>query len=112
MKALIIFLLALPLLSVAPIPQSHTYQARLAVRGPVIVQTHAAPVAQACTFETASARLRQMIEDPIGYPYGQVAAFSCTGDVQAVIDELETRTATMQAEAAAYRASHPIGGAR
>jgi hypothetical protein len=108
MKILIALLLALPLLSVAPVPPV-TYHARLAVRGPVTVQTHA-PVAQACTFETAPARLRQTIEDPIGYPYGQVTAFSCDGDVRAVIDELAERTATMQAAAAAYRASHPIAG--
>jgi hypothetical protein len=109
MKVLIIFLLALPLLSVAPIPQPHAYQARLAVRGPSTIQTHAR-AQQACTFETAPARLRQTIEDPIGYPYGFVTAFSCTGDVQAVIDELAERTATMQAEAQAYRADHPIAG--
>ena len=110
MRLLIILLLALPLLSVAPVPPA-TYHARLAVRGPAIVQTHAA-VAQECTFDTAPARLRQTIEDPIGYPFGQVSAFSCSGDVQAVIAELAERSAAMQADAAAYRQAHPIGGAK
>jgi hypothetical protein len=108
MKILIALLLALPLLSVAPVPPA-VYQARMAVRGPATVQTRA-PLAQECTWETAPARLRQTIEDPIGYPYGFVTAFSCTGDVQAVIDELAERTAAMRAEAQAYRTSHPIAG--
>lgn len=108
-KILLAILLALPLLSVAPSPPT-VYHLSLAVRGPSTIQT-VARTAQACTFETAPARLRATIEDPIGYPYGQVTAFSCSGDVQAVIAELESRTATMQAEAAAYRASHPIAGA-
>jgi hypothetical protein len=69
-------------------------------------------VLQACTYEIAPARLRQQIEDPIGYPYGVVTAFSCDGDAQAVIAELSRRVAEMQAAAAAYRAAHPIGGVR
>jgi hypothetical protein len=110
MKLLIIALLALPLISFAPVPPA-VYQARLAVRGRHTIQTHA-PLAQACTFETAPARLRATIEDPIGYPYGFVTAFSCTGDVAAVIAELADRTTTMQDEAAAYRQAHPIGGVK
>ena len=105
-KRLLALLLALPLLSLAPVPAPRTpiYHAQIA-----IVQSE---VAQACTWETAPARLRQTIEDPIGYPYGEVSAFSCDGDAAAVVAELETRAATMQAEARVYRAAHPIGGVR
>ena len=105
-KALITLLLALPLLSIAPLPapQPTIYHAQLA-----IVQS---AVQQACTWETAPARLQQQIEDPIGYPYGVVSAFSCDGDAAAVVAELAERVATMQAEARAYREKHPIGGVR
>lgn len=105
-KRLFALLLALPLLSLAPVPAPATaptiYHARI-----TIVQTIQA---QACTWETAPARLRQTIEDPIGYPFGVVTAFSCDGDAQAVVAELASRAAAMQAEAAAYRAAHPIAG--
>lgn len=101
-RVFIALLLALPLLSIAPVPAARpaVYHARL-----TIVQT---AQAQGCTWETAPARLEQTIEDPIGYPYGVVTAFSCAGDAQAVIDELAQRAREMQAEAAAYRAAHPI----
>lgn len=103
-RKLLILLLALPLLSVSPVPaaQPTVYWTRIAV------QTSA----QACTFETAAARLTLAIEDPIGYPYGQVSAFSCDGDSAAVVAELQERASAMQAEAAAYRQAHPIGGAK
>lgn len=103
-KLFIVILLALPLLSVAPVPAAaHTvYWTRIAAR----------TSAQACTWEIAPARLRQTIEDPIGYPYGVVTAFSCDGDAAAVMAELETRAGAMQAEAAAYRQAHPIGGVK
>lgn len=105
-KLLIILLLALPLLSLAPVPARApaVYHTRI-----IIVQSAAL---EACTFQTAPARLSQQIEDPIGYPFGVVTAFSCSGDSASVVAELETRAAAMQAEAAAYRAAHPIGGAR
>lgn len=106
-RILMTILLALPLLSIAPVPEAHTvYWMRLAVsRG---TRT------QACTFDTApeSARLVAQIEDPIGYPYGSVQAWSCTGDTLAVAHELAERASAMQAEAAAYRQAHPIGGTR
>jgi hypothetical protein len=72
---------------------------------------HMSATLEACTFETAPAKLSAQIEDPIGYPYGFVTAFSCSGDALAVARELQTRAGAMQAEAAAYRANHPIGGA-
>lgn len=105
-KRLFMLLLALPLLSVAPVPASAptVYWTRLAL------QTSAPPT-QACTWETAPARLQQQIEDPIGYPFGMVQAFSCTGDSAAVVAELNDRTAAMQTQARAYREAHPIGGA-
>jgi len=98
--------LALPLLSIAPLPapQPAIYHAQI-----TIVQS---AVQQACTWETAPARLQQQIEDPIGYPYGVVSAFSCDGDSAAVVAELATRASAMQAEARAYRQAHPIGGVR
>lgn len=101
-KLLAIILLAAPLVSFAPAPERATvYWTRIAVhRG-----------AQACTWETAPARLSQQIVDPIGYPFGHVSAWSCSGDSQAVIAELAARAAEMQAAAATYRAAHPIGGA-
>ena len=69
-KILLIVLLALPLVSFAPVPAARTiYRVQLAL------QT-SAPLVQACSFETASSRLRQEIEDPIGYPYGFVTALS------------------------------------
>jgi hypothetical protein len=99
---LLVILLAIPLLSIAPAPPA-VYRVQLAI-------VRSAPVTQACTWETAPARLRQQIEDPIGYPYGMVEAWSCSGDAQAVIAELQTRVDAMQSEAAAYRAAHPIKG--
>lgn len=104
MKYLIMILLCLPLLSVSPVPtpERAIYWTRIAI------QTSA----QACTWETAPARLRQQIEDPIGYPFGFVQAFSCDGDSAAVVAELAERAGVMQEAAAAYRQAHPIGGVR
>ena len=103
MIKLFAILLALPLLvNVAPVPAAAptVYWTRIG-----IVQSQQ----QAdCTWETAPARLREQIEDPIGYPFGIVSAWSCTGDVSAVIAELQRRAAEMQSDAAAYRAAHPI----
>jgi len=104
-KALIAILLTLPLLSIAPLPtEVAVYHAQLA-----IVQT---PQQQACTWETAPARLREQIVDPIGYPFGMVSAWSCDGDSAAVVAELASRASAMQAAAAAYRAAHPIKGVK
>lgn len=103
MYRLFIVLLALPLLlSVAPVPAAApaVYHAQIA-----IVQR---AMQADCTFETAPARLRQAIEDPIGYPYGEVSAWSCSGDAAGVVAELASRAAEMQAQAAAYRQAHPI----
>ena len=98
-KALFTLLLALPLLSLAPAPPT-IYHTTVA-----IVQAAHQP---GCTWETAPARLRQQISDPYGWPYGEVAAWSCSGNSQAVIAELQARASAMRAEAAAYRAAHPI----
>ena len=56
--------------------------------------------------------LRQIVTDPSGAPYGEVKAWSCGGDASSAIAELRERQAAMQTEADAYRAAHPIGGAR
>lgn len=108
-KILTTILLALPLLSIAPVPRAHmeTGSRTVARASPHPLS----PIPQACTWETAPARLSQQIEDPIGYPFGKVEAWSCSGDSQAVIAELAQRVADMQAAAAEYRAAHPIGGA-
>ena len=108
-RILVTILLALPLLSIAPVP-APTADRRppTAAWAPLTVIIHAPPRAQSCTWETAQARLRQQIEDPIGYPFGTVEAWSCDGDSAAVVAELASRASAMQAEAAAYRASHPI----
>ena len=105
-KRLLALLLALPLLSIAPVPAATptVYWTRV-----TIVQS---PVQQACTWETALARLSQRVEDPIGYPFGQVQAFSCDGDSAAVVAELETRASAMRVQARVYREQHPIGGVR
>jgi hypothetical protein len=106
-RILVTILLALPLLSIAPVPTTD-HQPPTTSWAPLTVVIHAPPRAQACTWETAPARLRQQIEDPVGYPFGFVQAFSCDGDSAAVVAELASRAAEMQAAAAAYRASHPI----
>jgi len=104
-RKLLMLLLALPLLSVAPIPavQPTIYWTRV-----MIVQSPQ----QSCSFETALARLQQTIEDPIGYRFGHVQAFSCDGDSAAVVAELAARASAMQAEARAYREAHPIAGVK
>ena len=108
MIKLLFILLTLPLLvSVAPVPSPQSpvvYQARLS-----IVQS---AIQADCAWEIAPARLRQTIEDPIGYPYGEVSAWSCSGDTAAVIAELAERAGAMQAAAREYRAEHPIGGVK
>jgi hypothetical protein len=106
-KLFVVILIGGSLVSFAPAPAAPpiVYRTWLAI-------PQVAPQPQACTWETAPARLRQQIEDPIGYPFGEVSAWSCAGDSQAVIAELAQRAAEMQAQAAAYRASHPIGGVR
>lgn len=111
MKALLIVLLCLPLLHSAPIPTMRPtiYRTQIAVHtSGARITTHASARTQACTFETATSRLRQEIADPIGIPFGNVQAWSCSGDGFAVAQELAERAATMHAAAAAYRAAHPI----
>ncbi len=104
-RRVIALLLALPLVSFAPVPAAPepVYRTRIAI-------VSSSPAQQECTWETAPARLRQQIEDPIGYPFGMVSAWSCDGDSAAVVAELASRASAMQAAAAAYRAAHPIGG--
>lgn len=111
-RTLLAILLALPLLSVAPVPIARPPAALPIPWAQFMLVTHAPRAAQACTWETAPARLQQQIEDPIGYPFGMVQAFSCDGDSAAVIAELQTRAAALQADARAYRQAHPIGGVR
>jgi hypothetical protein len=106
-KILVTIALALSLVSFAPIPAP-----RPIVHRTYLAIPQRAPVAQACTYETAPAKLRAEIADPLGIPYGSVTAWSCDGDGLAVAAELAQRAAAMHADAAAYRAAHPIGGVR
>jgi hypothetical protein len=106
-KILVTILLLPALLSIAPIPAP-----RPIVHRTYLAIPQRAPVAQACTYETAPSKLRAEIADPIGIPYGSVAAWSCDGDGLAVATELAQRAAAMHDAAAAYRAAHPIGGVR
>lgn len=110
MKTFWIILSALLLVSFAPAPAplDPAIVARPLLSSVVIPR-------QAC--DEAAARqsgtvLRQIVIDPAGAPYGEVRAWSCTGDASAAIAELRELQAAMQQEAAAYRAAHPIGGAR
>lgn len=124
-RTLIAILIGLSLVSFAPVPA--TLPAAIIVRQPVqtIVTPRAAtvyrvrlavktsaPVQQECSYELAPPTARQsaLIFDFIGYPYGSVAAFSCSGDSLAVARELIQRADQMQAEATAYRQAHPITG--
>ena len=104
-KMLVTILFGLGLVSFAPTPAAPAAPPLAWAQFTLLIH---APPAQPCTWETAPARLRQQIEDPIGYPFGYVEAWSCDGDSQSVIAELQTRAATMQAQAAAYRAAHPL----
>lgn len=111
MKILIMILSALVIVSFAPAPHEHTvYWTRIAV------QT-GAPLQQECNQDTARTnRLRYAyhsapITDPIGYPFGWVETWNCAGDEITSAQDFLARVATMQADAAAYRAAHPIGGA-
>jgi hypothetical protein len=62
----------------------------------------------ACNYETAPFRLGpQQVVDPIDYPYGEVIAWSCV-DAQTAIAGFNARLTAMQAQAAAYRAAHPV----
>lgn len=102
MTKLLIILLAMSLTSFAPPPRPPVYRVRLTIA--------TTPAQQACTFETAPAKLSAQIVDPIGYPFGFVEAWSCSGDGLAVANELAQRASTMRAEAVAYRQAHPIVG--
>ncbi len=54
--------------------------------------------AQACDERTAPIRLREVVTDARGYPYGEVAAWSCTNVADATA-EFERRKAAMEKEA-------------
>jgi hypothetical protein len=107
MKALMVLLLALPLLSFNP-PVSPLKGGEHAVHWTRIAVQTSAPLVQPCSFETATARLEQQISDPAGIPFGLVRAWSCSGDVRSVIAELQSRQSAMEVEAANYRAAHPL----
>lgn len=99
MRTFLIILLAIPLVSFAPAPP--------ALERAIVAR-------QECDEPTArqlGTVLRQVVTDPAGAPFGEVRAWTC-GNADLAIAELQSRQSAMQAEAAAYRAAHPIGGAR
>lgn len=106
--AAVLLLALLPsLVSSAPPP---LLAAGTSGRSPATVARPAEPKQplQSCSYDNAPFRLGpQRVVDPIGYPYGEVMAWSCA-DAQTAIDEFNTRLAAMQSQAAAYRAAHPI----
>jgi hypothetical protein len=105
-RTLLVILLCLSLVSPAPVPETHSiYWTRIDVSRGARVQE--------CTYDTAPEQDRKIVYvyDSIGYIYGDVRAWSCSGDTLAVARELIARAGAMQSEAAAYRLAHPIGGA-
>ena len=102
------------LISAAPAPvplgSSSSSPRTIAVQWRHIVTRPAARARpqHACNYETAPFRLGpQQVVDPIDYPYGEVIAWSCV-DAQTAIAEFNARLTAMQAQAAAYRAAHPV----
>ena len=96
----------------APLPPASSSQPprTIAVQRRHIVTRPAARARpqHACSYETAPFRLGpQQVVDPIDYPYGEVIAWSCV-DAQTAIAEFNARLTAMQAQAAAYRAAHPV----
>jgi hypothetical protein len=124
MRIPIALLLALALASFAPAPPAlqratirpHAVQSIVRPHSARAGARQANPSAihetarQECTYQLASARLRQQVTDPIGYPFGFVEAFSCNGDAQAVAREFAQRLDALHAAAVAYRAAHPVKG--
>lgn len=110
MKTFWIILLALPLVSFAPAPAPLDP----AIVARPVLSTIVTPRVQVCDAQQARQSgtvLRQIVYDPSGAPYGEVSAWSCSGDASGAITELKERQTTMEAEAAAFRIAHPIGGA-
>lgn len=100
LQALLIALL-LPLSSVAPPPDALPLaRIRPQDRGAIGVnQLPALPQPQQeCTYQIAPNRFREVIYDGRGYPYGEVAGWSCVSAAEA-LGELERRRDAMQAEA-------------
>lgn len=66
---------------------------------PIGVGADAPPAKQACTeqlaHQTGAPYLREVVVNARGIPIGEVAAWSCTGDVQATIAEFNARKAAM-----------------
>ncbi len=79
LDAIALLFVVVPLLSVAPLPT------------------------QACSEQLARQNgwpyLRQVVIDRRGVPFGEVAAWSCTGDSGAAIAEFQQRLAALQADA-------------
>lgn len=78
---ILIIVLALPLVSFAPVPAPRA-------------QTQA-ECSEQLARELRGPYLRAVISDARGIPIGEVAAWSCTGDVQATVTEFDRRKAAM-----------------
>jgi len=119
LSAIIVVLLALPLLSLAPVPAA--LPPATVVRPPVqtivvprasaiyrvqlAIQT-GAPVAQECTYQNASARRLEIVYDDVGMgpaPFGQISAWSCNSYIE-MAETYDTALREMQAHIAAYHA--------
>ena len=109
---IIVVLLALPLLSLAPVPTAlplatvarPTVQtivvprARAVYRVQLAIQT-SAPVAQECSYANASARRLEIVYDDIGMgpaPFGQISAWSCNSYTE-MTETYDTALREMQA---------------
>jgi hypothetical protein len=79
LRSILIILLALPLVSFAPVPAPQTQQ----------------ECSEQLARELRGPYLREVVSDARGIPIGEVAAWSCTGDVQATIAEFNRRKAAM-----------------
>jgi len=92
---LVTILLWLALSSFAPAPPALL---PATVARPVL-QTRVIPRKQECTEQlarqTGAPYLHEVISDARGYPIGEVAAWSCSGDSQATIAEFQQRKAAM-----------------
>lgn len=80
LDAIALCFVVVPLLSVAPVPRQAECSEQLA-------RMNGWPY------------LHQVVMDRRGVPYGEVAAWSCTGDSQAAIAEFQQRLAALQVEA-------------
>ena len=121
MRRAILVMLLLPVLWSSTAPQTTVIKAttlaeyQAAVNLVVINRRATLPnlttAKQECTASTASTLYREVIIDSAGYPFGEVAEWSCT-DPAAARARFEAARIAKQAEANAFRAAHPLATPR